>query len=184
MPFNDTAFQKSVNDFAEFLNSGKLQSQERDYKEKLIRVLGTALTDEALASPDFMTNFKDALREVSNETINLTYFMVFDDFKKYLGAVPQERLVGMLRQLFDESLELSKRFDEFDVELNKDYDSYVAPKKRSGWITALFLAVRYPQKYIFYRHRLAKFAQSTFDYELDETGSRGHRYVAYLALQN
>src|SRR5687768_15881349 len=100
MPFNEIAFQKSVDTFAEFLNSGKLQSQERDYKEKLIRVLGAALSDESLASADFIHNLKNALREVSYEMTNLTYFMVFDDFKKYVSVVPQERLVGILRQLF------------------------------------------------------------------------------------
>jgi hypothetical protein len=184
MPFNEIAFQKSVDAFAEFIDSGKLQSQERDYKEKLIRVLGAALSDEALASAGFIDNFKNALREVSNETINLTYFMVFDDFKKYVSVVPQERLAGMLRQLFDESADLVKRFDAFDLELNKDYDLYLEVKKRSGWLTALLLTARYPQRYIFYRHRLIKFAGSTFGYEIDESGTRGERYVAYLQLQN
>ncbi|HKV37128.1 MAG TPA: AAA family ATPase [Pyrinomonadaceae bacterium] len=185
MPFNEAAFQKSVDNFAEFLNSGKLKSQERDYKEKLIEVLGAALTDEALASADFISNLQAALREVSNETINLTYFMVFDDFlNKYLNAVPQERLVGMLRNLFDESADLVKRFDDFDAQLNKDYDSYIEPKKRSGWLTALLLTARYPQNNIFYRHRLVKFAKSVLGYEIDDSGSRGKRYLAYIQMQN
>lgn len=130
MPFNEAAFQRSVDNFAEFLSSGKLQRQEWDYKEKLIRVLGAALTDEALAS----------------------------------AAV--------------------KRFDDFDVELNKDYDLYIEPKKRSGWLTALLLTVRYPQKYTFYRHRLIKFAKSVLGYEIDESGSRGERYLAYIKMVN
>jgi hypothetical protein len=109
---------------------------------------------------------------------------VFDDFKKYVSVVPQERLAGMLRQLFDESADLVKRFDAFDLELNKDYDLYLEVKKRSGWLTALLLTARYPQRYIFYRHRLIKFAGSTFGYEIDESGTRGERYVAYLQLQN
>jgi DNA polymerase III delta prime subunit len=185
MPFNEQAFQQCVESFADFLNSGKLQTQERDYKEKLIRVLGGALSDEALASPDFISNLKSALKEVSNEVINLTYFMVFDDFlKKYLSAVPQERLTEMLRMLFDESMDLITRFDNFDAELNQDYDVYVAPKKRSGWLTALLLTVRYPQKYIFFRDRLIKFAKSVLGCEIDESGSRGKRYVAYLEMQN
>ncbi len=185
MPFNVQAFQRCVDSFADFLNSGKLQTQERDYKEKLIRVLGAALSDEALASPDFIGNLKNALKEVSNEVINLTYFMVFDDFlKKYLSAVPQERLTEMLRMLFDESVDLVKRFDDFDAELNRDYDVYVEPKKRSGWLTAVLLTARYPQKYIFFRNRLVKFVKTAFDYEIDESGSRGKRYVAYLEMQN
>ena len=184
MPFNDAEFQKLVDNFAEFLHSGKLQSQERDYKEKLIRVLGAALTDEALASADFIDNLKNALREVSNEIINLTYFMVFDDFKKYINLVAQDHLVAMLRLLFDESVNLIERFDGFDAELNKDYDQYIEPNKRSGWLTALLLTARYPQTYIFYRHRLIKFAKSALGYEMDESGTRGKRYVAYLEMQN
>ena len=184
MPFNELAFQKSVDNFAEFLNSGKLQIQERDYKEKLIRVLGAALTDESLASPDFIDNLKSALAEVSEEMKNLTYFMVFDDFKIYLNAVPQELFVGLLRLLFDESVDLAGRFNSFDVELNKDYDVYVKPKKRSGWLTALLLTARYPQKYIFFRDRLVKFARAELGYEIEGNGSRGERYVAYLQLQN
>ena len=185
MPFKELAFQKAVDNFAEFLNSGKLQTQERGYKEKLIRVLGAALTDEALASPEFIGSLKDALRQVSNEMINLTYFMVFDDFlNKYLNVVSQERLVGMLRLLFDESVNLDERFDSFDLELNKDYDLYVAPRKRSGWLTALLLTARHPQKYIFFRYRLVKFAKSELGYDIDESGSRGKRYVAYLEMQS
>ena len=183
MPFKEIEFQKSVDNFAEFINSGKLQSQERDYKERLIRVLGAALTDEALASADFIDDFKNALREVSNEMINLTYFMVVDDFKKYLNVVPQERIVEILRLLFNESVDLVTRFDSFDLELNKDYEQHLG-KKRSGWLTALLLAARYPQKYIFFRDRLVQFAKSQLGYDIDESGSRGQRYAAYLQLQN
>jgi AAA domain (dynein-related subfamily) len=111
--------------------------------------------------------------------------MVFDDFLKgYVPVVPQERLVGMLRSLFDESADVVKRFDDFDVELNKDYDLYIGPKKRSGWLTALLLTVRYPQKYIFYRHQLIKFASTVLGYEIEKSGSRGERYLAYIKMVN
>jgi len=185
MPFDEQAFQRSVDNFAEFLNSGKLQTQERDYKERLIRVLGAALTDEALGSSYFMDNLENAVRKVSSEMINLTYFMVVDDFlKKYLRIVHQERLVGILGMLFDESVDLVTRFNNVDEELNADYEGYVGSGKRSGWLTALLLTARHPQKYIFYRHRLVKFAKSVLGYEIDESGSRGERYAAYLEMQN
>src|SRR5262245_22888417 len=118
MPFNEQAFQQCVDDFADFLNSGKLQIQERDYKERLIRVLGGALSDEALASPDFIDKLKNALKEVLNEVTNLTHFTVSDDFNKYVNVVPQERLIEILRHLFDESADLVKRFDNFDGEFS------------------------------------------------------------------
>src|SRR5258705_7628188 len=162
MPLNEAAFQKAVDNFAEFVESGKLQTQERDYKEKLIKILGQAVSHEALSSPEFLPRFKEALRQVSGEIINLTHFTVFDDFKKYLNAVSSERFAGMLRDLFNESVDLTKRFDEFDAKLNLDYDTYVAPNKRSGWMTAALLSVRFPQQCVFFRHRLVKCVQSTF----------------------
>lgn len=179
---NETAFQKSLDEFVEFAKSGRLQTQERDYKERLIGVLGKALSGEALGSPEFLSNFREALREVSNEIINVTHYIVFDDFKKYVGLVPVDRLIGMLRALFDENVSLATRFDAFDSEIDKDFNSYVAPKRRSGWLTATLLTARFPGQCVFYRHSLVKFARSAWGCDLDESGSRGARYVSYLEL--
>lgn len=100
-----------------------------------------------------------------------------------MGLVAQDRLVAILRALFDESAELSARFNHFDRELHRDYETHIG-KKSSGWLTAFLLAVRFPQKYIFYRHRLVEFARTNLGYEIEESSSRGERYVAYLAMLN
>lgn len=103
-----------------------------------------------------------------------------DDFKKYLKSVPQERLVSLLRDLFDEGIDLAKRFDKVDSELNSDYTTYVAPTKKSGWLTALLLGARYPGGYVFYRPSAIEFARETWGINIDTKGTRGKRYVAFL----
>lgn len=120
------------------------------------------------------------MRDVSGEIVNLTHFTIFDDFKRYVNAVPQERLAGMFKRLFDLSLSLAARFDAFDADINSDYETYVQRRKRSGWLTALLLAVRFPQECVFYRQSLIKFAQTNWGATIAETGSRGERYVEYL----
>ena len=179
---NEAAFRESVELFADFKSSGKLETQERNYKQRLITILGGAMSDESLSDPNFLTKFSDALRDVSGEIVNLTHFTIFDDFKKYVNAVPQERLAGMLKRLFESSASLASRFDLFDAELNSDYETYVQRRKRSGWMTALLLAARFPQQCVFYRQSLIKFAQTEWGATIEETGSRGERYVEYLKL--
>jgi hypothetical protein len=181
---NETAFKKSVNQFAEFKNSGKLESQERKYKKRLIEILGQAITDEALSSSNFLSQFSNALREVSSEIINLTHFTVFDDFKTYVNKVPQERLAAMFRNLVDSSIDLALRFDSFDNDLNSDYELYVQRRKRSGWLTAIFLTARFPEACTFYRQSLIKFALTEWGATINESGSRGERYVEYLRFVN
>jgi DNA polymerase III delta prime subunit len=177
---NEAAFKKSVELFAEFKNSGKLETQERKYKQRLITILGGALTNEALSAPNFLRKFSDAVRDVSGEIVNLTHFTIFDDFKTYVNAVPQERLAGMFKRLFDVSASLASRFDAFDADINSDYETYVQRRKRSGWMTAILLGVRFPQDCVFYRQSLIKFAQTEWGATIAETGSRGERYVEYL----
>lgn len=177
---NEAAFKKSVEQFAEFKNSGKLETEERNYKERLIRILGEVLSDESLSAPDFLTRFADAVGAVSKEISNLTHFTIFDDFKTYVNAVPQERLTSMFKRLFDVSVPLASRFDAFDADINSDYETYVKRRKQSGWLTAILLAARFPQECVFYRPTLITFAQNEWGATLSETGSRGERFVEYL----
>jgi hypothetical protein len=179
MTFNEAALQKSIENFDDFVTSGKLQKQERDYKEKLIRVLGAALSAEAIAAPDFPAQLTEGLNQIYPAIANLTHFIIAADFRTYIKRVNPDRLRSLLTNLFDETVELAKRFDAFDVELNADYDVLIEKGKRSGWITSLLLTVRFPSDCIFYRHSLVKFAQSAWECEVMDSGSRGERYVAY-----
>src|SRR6185369_2218372 len=94
---NELAFQKSLSQFAEFAASGRLQTDEREYKERLINVLREAISDRSLESPDFKQRLTEALRQVSGEVTNLTHFTITDNIKKYVAAAPEERLVEVLR---------------------------------------------------------------------------------------
>src|SRR5882672_3322195 len=137
MIVNEAAVQNSIENVSEFVSSGKLQTQERDYKEKLVRILGEALSDQALASANFTTQLTEALNQIYPAIANLTHFIVSADFRKYVKTVSADRLKFILTNLFKEGDDLAKRFDAFDVELNSDYDSLIEQGKRSGWLTAL-----------------------------------------------
>ena len=179
---NELAFQKSLSQFAEFAASGRLQTDEREYKERLINVLGEAISDRSLESPDFKQRLTEALRQVSGEVTNLTHFTITDNIKKYVAAAPEERLVEVLRTLLDEDIDLTSRFDQFDTQLNDDLRQYLGPKRPSGWFTSLLLTARFPDKYIFFRQSLVSFANSAWDAGIAETGTRGQRYLAFVAF--
>jgi AAA domain (dynein-related subfamily) len=181
---NESAFQKSLNQFKEFADSGRLEKDEREYKLRLIRVLGAALSDDSLASSDFKTRLEEALREVTPEMDNLTHYTVRDNFRKYVHAVSQERLVEILSLLFDEARPLVERFEKFDTQLNEDLRKFLGPKRGSGWLTPLLLTARYPDRYIFYRHALVQFANLIWGADIVDNGSRASRYVAYLDFLN
>ena len=181
---NDAAFQKCLNQFAEFAASGRLQKDEREYKERLINVLGEAISDQSFEAPDFKQRLSEALRKVSTEITNLTHFTVTDNIRKYVAAAPEERLKELLRTLLDEDTDLVSRFDQFNTQLNDDLRTHLGPKRGSGWFTPLLLTARFPDKYIFYRQSLVTFANSAWDADIPETGTRGQRYVAFVAFVN
>lgn len=177
---NEAAFAESLERFREFRQSGRLKRNERAYKLRLIDVLGRALSDDALASADFIPQLQQAVQQISSELSNLTHFTVVDDFQKYIHDVPPDRLVGILRGLFDTSIHLATRFDAFDRELKTDYQTYVKRRTSSGWLTAVLLTARFKEECIFYRPMLIKFAREVWGATIDESGSRGERYAAYL----
>lgn len=181
---NEAEFRKCLSQFAEFAASGRLQRDEREYKERLISVLGEAISDRSLETQNFKSRLSDALREVSSEITNLTHFTVTDNIRKYVATAPEERLIEIIRTLLDEKVDLVTRFDRFNIQLNKDLLEYLGPKRGSGWFTPLLLTARFPEKYIFYRQSLVSFANSVLEAEIVEGGSRGQRYAAYVAFVN
>ena len=181
---NQLAFQQSLSQFAEFAASGRLQKDEREYKERLINVLGDAISERSLETPNFKQRLSEALREVSGEITNLTHFTVTDNIRKYVAAAPEERLIKTLRTLLDESVDIVTRFDHFNIQLDQDLLMHLGPKRKSGWFTPLLLTARFPEKYIFYRQSLVRFANSAWDAGIVEDGSRGQRYVAFVAFVN
>ena len=179
---NEAAFQKSLARFAEFAASGRLQRDERDYKERLIKILGATLSEQSLNTPELKKRLSEALREINGEITNLTHFTITDNIRKYVAAAPEERLVEILKALLDDTADLVTRFDNFDLQLNDDLRTYLGPKRGSGWFTPLLLTARFPEKYIFYRHSLVLFANSAWGAEISENGSRGTRYLNFVSF--
>src|SRR5690242_18544812 len=121
---NETAFQTAAKRFVDFESSGRLQTEERDYKHHLIDILGQALSPDALAAPDFLPSLRRAVKKTQSDISNLTHFTIADDFKKYLDDVPQQRLSELLGNLFDEQRDLAQRIDTFLREVDLDYKKY------------------------------------------------------------
>jgi 5-methylcytosine-specific restriction protein B len=180
MIVNEAAFQKSLDEFVRFEKSGELQKQEREYKEKLITVLGTALSNESLMAPNFLTRLREAVRETAFPISNLTHFTVLDDFKKYLRVVPESRIVELLRELFDQREPIASRFDKFDAELINDYAKYLDKPKNPRWLTSVLLTARFPQESVFYRPSINKHAQDVWGIEPPIGPTKGTKFEAYL----
>jgi len=177
---NETAFQNALDQFVEFDKTGKLQTYERDYKQQLINTLGPALSETALVSPDFLTSLRQAVKKTQSGITNLTHFTTTDDFRKYLDAVPEERIRELLTDLFDEHRDLAQRIDEFLREADLDYKKYFDKPKRMRWLVSILLAARSPKRYPFYRPSIIDHACEAWGLERPTGQTEGERYVAYL----
>lgn len=177
---NESAFQSAAEQFVDFETSGRLQSEERDYKQQLLKTLGQVLSDEALSSPGFLPSLSQAVKKTQSGITNLTHFTTTDDFRKYLEAVPEERITGLLRTLFDEQRDLAQRIDAFLHEVDLDYRKYFKKPKRMRWLVSVLLAARFPERYPFYRPSIIDHACEAWGIDRPEGKTEGERYVAYL----
>lgn len=177
---NETAFQKAVSEFVQYANSGKLQEQERDYKQKLIDTLGPALSQGSLESGDFLNSLRAAVKKSQQSITNLTHFITTDDFKKYLDAVPEDRIRELFKKLFDEGVDLAPRIDGFLEAVNQDYKQYLKRSKPMRWLFSILLTVRSPERYMFYRASLIDYACKAWGIDPPTGVSEGERYASYL----
>lgn len=180
MQLNESAFQQSLANFVEFDRSGELKRQERDYKERLINTLGSALTDSVLSGPNFLQMFTETFVKCRREITNLTSRWVFQDFQTYLQTVKENRIRPLFRELLNENYSLQERFDTFEAAIDSDYDKIFPERKRMGWLPSVFLTARFPQTCIFYRPSLLEQAEKNWGLEKPDGQSRGEKYVAYL----
>lgn len=181
---NEAAFQKSLDDFVAYAQSGLYREEEREYKEHLINTLCAAITDEALASTDFLARLKEAAHVCSSAINNLTHWTTYDDFKKYLEVVPVERLRGLFQELFDEHKDLASRIDTFQSEVDADYKQSLPRSRPMRWLVSIFLAARYPSQYIFYRPSIIEEACQDWGMDLPQGKTNGEKYAAYLEFIN
>lgn len=177
---NQAEWLSSIQHFKIFTESGKLQVEERDYKEKLISILGSALSDESINSENFVDILLAAARRCNAELCNLTHFTLVDDFYKYLNWVSADRLRVVMAILFDEQASLAERFDRFQAEVDNDYAKILQGNKHIRWLASVFLTARYPEKYIFYRASITKDAAVRFGVEIPRGTSAGETYAYYI----
>ncbi|MEZ5308282.1 MAG: hypothetical protein R2684_14145, partial [Pyrinomonadaceae bacterium] len=179
---NTANWKEAARYFKEFSDSGKLDEQEREYKNGLLAVLGPALSDERLDSEKFPSNLLEACRNVNSALTNLTHFTAVNDFYEYLRNADANRLSTLFRQLFDEGRPLAERFDSFQTETGKDYDAILNDRRRMRWFVTVLLAARMPSKYVFYRPTAFEYCADRFGIEHAKTGTNGERYERYLSL--
>lgn len=177
---NETAFQSAAKQFLDFERSGRLQTEERDYKHHLIDILGQALSGDALPVPNFLPSLRQAVKKTQSDISNLTHFTTADDFRKYLDDVPEQRLSELLSKLFDEQRDLAQRIDTFLSEVDLDYKKYFKKPKRMRWLVSVLLTARFPERYSFYRPSIINHACEAWGLDRPEGKTEGERYVAYV----
>jgi MoxR-like ATPase len=180
MHLNESAFQQSLANFVEFDKSGELKRQERDYKERLIKTLGSALTDSVLSGPNFLQMFTETVVKCRREITNLTSRWVFQDFQTYLQTAKENRIRPLFRELLNENYGLQERFDIFEAAIDSDYDKIFPERKRMGWLPSIFLTARFPRTCTFYRPSLLEHAEKAWGLHKPDGQSRGEKYAAYL----
>ncbi|MGC2236395.1 MAG: AAA family ATPase [Pyrinomonadaceae bacterium] len=173
-------FLEMVERFRYFAKSGKLDQEELNYKRELVDMLGRSLSTSAIENFDFAGMFSETFRRLSASIINLTYRNDYDDFKKFLEQVSPERLKSLFEELFDEKTNLATRFNKFKDEINSDYQRFLARNKKiTNSLVALFLTVRFPNKYVFYRPSIFKHFSERVGLEIPKTDTIGEAYIQY-----
>jgi len=178
---NEAALQESLQVFVPFARSDQYGLQERDYKVAVLDDVGQALTETALASPDFLPNLQKVLRRNVQVFNNLTHFTDTGDFRNYLDQVARKRIGALLQALLYGQEDLAKRIDTFKREVDADYARHLPSRKKSiplGLIS-LLLAARFPERYIIYRSSPIQEAAQRWGIKLPE-GSGGRWYASYL----
>jgi hypothetical protein len=179
----ESTFEDALKQFVAFTKTNEYRIQERDYKEKVISVLGASLSDEAIRSADFIERLRNALKTLRKELNNLTHYIVYDEFVKYVNLAPVERLSDLFMNLFTENgEELSERIDAFKKAIDEDYTSILG-KERSKIqlsIISTFLQSRYPAECIIYRWSIINKACQDWKLEVPGGETTGEQYASYL----
>lgn len=177
-------FERRLQQFVAYAATEDYRSEERDYKEQLVAVLGSALSDEALTKPDFRDNLRQAFTESKRTIDNLTHWTSRDEFIRYLEAVPEERIRGLIAALLSEEDDLDTRVDTFKEEVDADYARYLSEMPHTRRIQlgliSIFLASRFPERYIIYRWSIVNRACKDWGIDFPQGDTPGAIYAAYL----
>lgn len=178
---NESPYQHSLQTFVRYAGTETYLVKERNYKIKLLKTLGAALSDTALASPEFLTTLRHAVKSCRAELDNLTHFTDRDDLEKYLGGVEPARMRQLLTALFDEHTAVADRIDAFKSLVDADYARLVRKGKKITLVMiSCLLAARTPAQYIFYRPSFLDHAEKRFGLAAPGGKTPGEKYARYL----
>jgi 5-methylcytosine-specific restriction endonuclease McrBC GTP-binding regulatory subunit McrB len=179
----ESAFEDALRRFVAFTKTSEYRIQERDYKEKVVSVLGASLSDEVIRSADFLERFRNALKTLRKELTNLTHYIVYDEFVKYVNLVPNDRLRNIFINFFAENgEELSGRIDTFKKEIDNDYTSILGKERSKIQLSMIstLLQSRYPAECVIYRWSIINKACQDWKIEVPGGETTGEQYGAYL----
>lgn len=179
---NTPEFQRAVAVFQEFERNGKLETEERAYKKRLIRTLGAALARAELESPQFKENLQTALRQCSKEISNLADFRIADDIRKYVASVTNERLQELFLRLLYGSESLATRVNWFKEQVDSEIRAALNDSRKRIHLAliSIFLTAAFPAKYSFYRATLMGNAARKWNVPPISGDSPGEKYEAYM----
>lgn len=179
---NTEEFRRAVAAFQEFERDGRLDSEERAYKKRLIRVLGAVLARAEIENPQFKEKLQAALRECSKEISNLADFRTADDIRKYVADVTNERLQELFLRLLYGSESLVTRVNWFKEQVDSEIGVALNdPRKKIHLaLISIFLTAAFPDKCTFYRATLMGNAARKWNIAPISGDSAGEKYESYM----
>ncbi len=179
---NTEEFRRAVAAFQEFERDGRLDSEERAYKKRLIRVLGAALARAEIENPQFKEKLQAALRECSKEISNLADFRTADDIRKYVADVTNERLQELFLRLLYGSESLVTRVNWFKEQVDSEIGVALNDPRKKIYLAliSIFLTAAFPDKYTFYRATLMGNAARKWGIAPIAGDSAGEKYESYM----
>ncbi|MFN8468808.1 MAG: AAA family ATPase [Caldilineaceae bacterium] len=167
--------------FAAFAASPAYAEQERTYKDNLLAALGKVLADGSLDEPDFSARLMETCLEQSQGLANLTHWTAHDDFMTFLKAAPPEYVLDNFRKLLNESHPVDDRIKQFKQAFDAGLAEFAPTEKRqiSYALITVFLAARYPEKYMVYR--AGPIEKASKDWEVKAPAGGAHWYSNLMA---
>ena len=176
-----SSFEQRLKQFVAFSRTEAYHENEYDYKAKLLRSLGEVLRPESIESSDFSERLAKVIRAERKALDNLTRWGMRDDFEKFIASFPVDQLRYWFYDLFDEGKDIDARIDTFKENIDQAYQAFFDRNKRIQLgLISVFLAARYPEKYIIYRWSIIEQSCKDWALELPKGDTNGLQYQSFL----
>ena len=175
-PLNKEKLQELIKKYKNLINSNEYSEL---YKWKMVKTFQDSWN---IDSNDFHTMLEYSLRDTGNLLVGRNYFpkaMLLDAALEY-----PEQIKNMFRFLFDEEKDLEGRIDYFQKKAKElinlrnpgdDLNTY-----QDARAIALYLNLRYPEKYYFYKYQMFKKFAELIKYEKFPDGRGSTLFIAFL----